>query len=254
MHSDGYLIAVYACSGWVSDTCIWLFWIHFLFPQFLHESVALRRNAVSAPPLEKYNSFPSMHMIKKRKRNTSQVKRKDRSVSSLWTGGVCQRFLLTEGLVLPRHVGWLVLRAYCCSITKSCLTLYDPWTAARQASLSFAISQSWLKLTSIESVMPSNHLILCRPLLLLPSIFPSIRVFSNESALHIRWPQYWSFNFSISPSKSIQGWFSLGWTGLISLQSKGLSRVFSNSLKVSILVLSQLSYLYMTTGKNHSFD
>ena len=87
-----------------------------------------------------------------------------------------------------------------------------------------------------------------------PSIFPSIRDFSNKSAFRIRWPKYWSFSFSISPSKSIQDWYPLGWTGWISLQSKGLSRVFSNSLKVSILVLSQLSYLYMTTGKNHSFD
>ena len=82
---------------------------------------------------------------------------------------------------------------------------------------------------SIESVMPSNHLILCRPLLLLPSIFPSIRVFSNESALHIRWPKYWSFSFNISPSNEHQDWSPLGWTGWISLQSKGLSRVFSNT-------------------------
>ena len=80
---------------------------------------------------------------------------------------------------------------------------------------------------SIESVMPSNHLILCRPLLLPPSIFPSIRVFSNESALRIRWPKYWSFSFSISPSN--QDWFPLGWTGWISLLSKRLSRVFSNT-------------------------
>ena len=79
-----------------------------------------------------------------------------------------------------------------------------------------------------ESVMPSNHLILCCPLLL-PSVFPSIRVFSNESALRIRWPKYWSFSFIISPSVNIQDWFPLGWTGWISLQSKGLSRVFSNT-------------------------
>ena len=78
-----------------------------------------------------------------------------------------------------------------------------PWTAVRQASLSITNSQSLPKLMSIESVMPSNHLILCRPLLLLPSIFPSIRVFSNESALHIRWPKYWSFSFNISPSKNL---------------------------------------------------
>ena len=97
------------------------------------------------------------------------------------------------------------------------------WTAARQAFLSITNSQSLLKLMSIESVIPSNHLILCHPLLLLPSIFPSIRVFSNESALCIRWPKYWTFNFSISPSNEYSGLISF------SLQSKGLSRVFSNT-------------------------
>ena len=104
-----------------------------------------------------------------------------------------------------------------------------PWTAARQASLSITNSQSLPKLMSIESVMPSNHLILCRPLLLPPSFFPGIRVFSNESALHIRWPKYWSFSFSISPSNEYSGLFPLGWTGWISLQSKGFSRVFSTT-------------------------
>ena len=94
-----------------------------------------------------------------------------------------------------------------------------PWTAALQASLSVTISQSLLKLMSIELVMPSNHLILCRPLLLPPSIFPSIRVFSNESALHIRWPQYWSFSISPSNEYSLD-WSPLGWTGWISLQSQ----------------------------------
>ena len=102
------------------------------------------------------------------------------------------------------------------------------WTAARQTFLSITNSQSLLKLMSIESVMPSNHLILCRPLLLPPSVFPNIRVFSNESVRHIRWPKYWSFNFSISSSNEFLDWFPLGWTGWISLQSKGLSRVFSN--------------------------
>ena len=85
------------------------------------------------------------------------------------------------------------------------------------------------RLTSIKSVMPSNPLIFCCPLLLLPSIFPSIRVFSNESTLHIRWSKYWSFSFNISPSDEYSGLISLGWTDLISLQSKGLSRVFSNT-------------------------
>ena len=110
-----------------------------------------------------------------------------------------------------------------------------PRTAARQASLSIANSRSLPKLMSIESVMPSNHFILCHPLLLLPSIFPSIRVFSNESAPHIRWPKYWSFSFNISPSSE--------YPGLISLQSKGLSRVFSTPQFKSINS-SVLSFLY----------
>ena len=108
-----------------------------------------------------------------------------------------------------------------CSVTKSYPTLANSWTAASQASLSFTISRSLLKLMSIESVMPSHQLILCHPVLLLSSIFPSIRVFSNESAFHIRWPKYWSFSFSISPSNE--------YSALISLLSKGLSRVFSRT-------------------------
>ena len=115
------------------------------------------------------------------------------------------------------------------SVAQSCPTLCDPWTAARQASLSITNSRSLLKLMPIESMMASNHLILCRPLPLLPSIFPSIRVFSNKSPLHIRWPKDWSFSFNISPTNEHQGWFPLGWTGWISLQSKGLSRVFSST-------------------------
>ena len=111
-----------------------------------------------------------------------------------------------------------------------CVQLFaTPWIAAHQASLSITNSRSSLRLTSIESVMPSSHLILCRRLLLLPLIPPSIRVFSNESTLHVRWPKYWSFSFSISPSKENQGWSPSEWTGWISLQSKGLSRVFSNT-------------------------
>ena len=98
-----------------------------------------------------------------------------------------------------------------------------PWTAARQASLSSTNSCCLLKLMSIESLMPSNHLILCHPLLLPPSIF------SSESVLHIRWAKNWSFSFSISPSSEHQDWFPLGWIGWISFQSKGLSRVFSNT-------------------------
>ena len=104
-----------------------------------------------------------------------------------------------------------------------------PWTPARQASLSITNSWSLPKPMSIESVIPSNHLILCRPLLLLPSIVPSIRVFTNESALCIRWPKYWSFSFNISPSNEHPGLISCRWTGWVSLQFKGLSRVFSNT-------------------------
>ena len=104
-----------------------------------------------------------------------------------------------------------------------------PWTAACQASLSITNSRSLLKFTSIESVIPSNHLILCHPLLLLPSVFPSIRIFSNESVLCIRWPKYWSFSFSISPSNEYSGLisFRMDWLDLLAVQ--GISRVFSNT-------------------------
>ena len=110
----------------------------------------------------------------------------------------------------------------------SCVQLFaTPWTVACQASLSFTISQSLLKLMCIESMMPSNHLILCYPLLLLPSIFPSIRVFSNELALHIKWPRYWSFSINISNEYS--GLISFKIDGFDLLQSKGLPRVFFNT-------------------------
>ena len=104
-----------------------------------------------------------------------------------------------------------------------------PFTAAQQASLSITNSQTLLRLMFIKSVTPSNHLILCRPLLLPPSTFPSIRVFSNKSLLHIRWPKYWSFSFNISPSSEYSGLISFRMDWLISLQSKGLSRVFFNT-------------------------
>ena len=104
-----------------------------------------------------------------------------------------------------------------------------PWTAAGQYALSFTISQSLLKLMSIESVIPSNHLVLCHPLLLLPSVFPSVGVFSNELALHIRWPKYWDFSFSISPSNEYSVLISFRMIGLIFLKSKGLSVAFSNT-------------------------
>ena len=136
-----------------------------------------------------------------------------------------------------------------------------PWTAARQASLSFTISRSSLKLMSIESVMPSKHLILCRPLIFLPSIFPSIRVFANESAIHIRWPKYWSFSFNISPSNEHSGpiSFRMDWLDLLAVQETVKSLLQHHNSKASVLwhsafFLVQLSHLYMTTGKNHSFD
>ena len=119
------------------------------------------------------------------------------------------------------------------------------WAAAHQSSLSITISWSLLKLLSIELVMPSNHLILCCPLLL-PSIFPRIRVFSNESDLHIRWPNCWSFSFTSVPPTNIQDWFPFGLTGLISMQSKRLSRVFSNTT-VQKHQSSVLSFLYSPT-------
>ena len=131
-----------------------------------------------------------------------------------------------------------------------------PWTAARQASLSISNSRSSLKLMSIESVMPSNHLMLCHPLLLLPSIFPSIRVFSTESVLRIRWPKHWSFSFSISPSNEYSGpiSFRMDWLDLLAVQRTLKSLLQHHSSKASILQYSafftvQLSHPYMTTGK-----
>ena len=117
-----------------------------------------------------------------------------------------------------------------------------PWTAAHQASLSFTNSQSLLKLMSTESVMLSNHLILCRSLLLLPSVFPSIRVFSNESALHVRWPKYWSFSFNISPSNEYSGLisFRMGWLDLLAVQGTLKSLLQQHSSKASILQHSAL--------------
>ena len=144
----------------------------------------------------------------------------------------------------------------CNSVTQSCPTLCDPWTASQQDSLSITNSQSLLKLMSIESVMPSNHLILCRSLLLLPSIFPSIRVFSNESALCIRWLKDWSFSFNISPSNKHSGLisFRMDWLDLLAVQGtlKSLLQHHSSkasNLKCSAFCIVQLSHPYMTTGK-----
>ena len=144
---------------------------------------------------------------------------------------------------------WSVIMSY--SVT--------PWNAAQQASLFFTISRSLLKLMSIESVMPSNHRIFCCPLLLLPSIFLSIRVFSNESALRIRWPKYWSFSFSINPSNEYLGLisFRIDWFDLSVVQENLKSLLQHHNSKTLILQCSdfftvQLSHPYMTTGKTRA--
>ena len=123
------------------------------------------------------------------------------------------------GLTSHGEIGNRKYLSSCCSVTQ-CLALVTPWTAACQASLSFTLSQSLLKFMSIQSMMPSNHFILCCPLLLMPSIFPSIRVFSNESTLCIRWPKYWSFSFSISTSNEYSGLisFRIDWFDLLAVQ------------------------------------
>ena len=138
-----------------------------------------------------------------------------------------------------------------------CVQLFaTPWATAHQASRLITSSRSLLKLMAIEALMSSNHVILCCPLLLLPSIFPSIRVFSIESVLHIRWPKYWSFSFSISPSKDYSGLISLriDWIDLLAIQGTINCVLQYHSSKASILLRSpsfmfQLSHLYMTTGK-----
>ena len=147
------------------------------------------------------------------------------------------------------------------SVAQSCTTFCDPWIAALQASLSITSSQSLLKLMSIESVMPSNHLILCHPLLLLPPVPPSIRVFSNESALHMRWPKYWSYRFNISPSNEHPRMisFRMNWLDLLAIQ--GTLRSFLQHHSYKSINSSALSFLYSPTltyihdyWKNHSLD
>ena len=143
------------------------------------------------------------------------------------------------------------------SSVQSCPTLCDPVNRSMPGSLTITNSQSLLKLTSIESMMPSNRLILCRPLLLLPSVLPNIRVFSNESVLCIRWPKYWNFSFSISPSSEYSGLisFRMEWFDLLSVQGTLKSLLQHHSLKASILwrsafFMAQLSHPYVTSGKN----
>ena len=157
-------------------------------------------------------------------------------------------------MVRKKQNGWIQV---------SCLVLSDILQphAAQQGFLSITNLQSVLKLLSIEMLVPSNHLIFCHPLLFLPSIFPSIRVFSNELVLHIRWPKYCSFSFNISPSKEHPGLisFRMDWLDLLAVQGTLKSLLQHHSSKASILWQSaffvvQLSHPYMTTGKNHSFD
>ena len=143
----------------------------------------------------------------------------------------------------------------------SCVPLFaTPWTAARQASLFITNSRSLLKFMSIESVMPSNHLILCCPLLLHPSTFPSIRAFSNESVLHIRWPKCWSFSFSISPSNEYSQLisFKIDWMNLLAVQGTLKSLLQHHSSKASVLWCSAFFMVHLISihdhWKNHSFD
>ena len=164
-----------------------------------------------------------------------------------------------QTFVLPICFAWFFLLIQFSSVTQSCLTLCDPMDCRTPGFPVHPNSWSLFKLMSIKSVMSSNHLILCHPLLLLPSIFPSSRVFSNESVLHIRLPKYWSFSFSIVFPMNIQNWFPLGLTGLISLQSKELSKVFSNTIeKINSLALSFLYGPTLTSmhdyWKNQSFN
>ena len=149
--------------------------------------------------------------------------------------------------LLEDLISYLILTSVQFSwVTQSCLTLFDPWTAAHQASLSITNSRSLLKLMSIKLVMPSNHLILCHPLLLLPSIFPSIRVFSNESVLRIRWPKCWSFSFSISPSNEYSGLisFRMDWLDLLAVQGTLKSLLQHHTSKASILRCSVFFFFF----------
>ena len=155
------------------------------------------------------------------------------------------------------NLGFLVKNCFVVQSLSYVWLFATSWAAARQASLSFTISWNLLKLMSIESVMSSNHLILCHSLLLLPSIFPSIRVFSNESGLHIRWPKYWNFSFSISPSTEYLGLisFRMDWFDLLAVQGILKSLLQHHNSKASILQHSaffmvQLSHPYVTTGKS----
>ena len=170
---------------------------------------------------------------------------------------------LTPPLLAPRPIFcslgsspilWLSFKVYVVQLLSCVLQFVNPWTAACWSSLSFTVSWSLLRPMSIESVMPSNHLILCQPLLLLPSSFPFIRVFSSELVLHIRWPKYWSCSFSIGPSNEYSGLisFRMDWLDLLAVRGTLKSLLQHHSSKASILWCSaffivQLSHPYMTT-------
>ena len=180
------------------------------------------------------------------------------------------RFLMQKRSLLQDYINHLeIILDYCLGSAWHCSSVQSlshvwlfvaPWTTARQASLSITSSHSLLKLMGVELVMPSNHLILGHLLPLLPSIFPSIRVFSNESILSIRWPKYWSFSFSISPSNEYSGLisFRMDWSDLLAFQGTLKSFLQHHSSKASIFrhsafFMIQLSHLYMTTGKTIAF-
>ena len=172
-----------------------------------------------------------------------------------------RNWFLSLLLILQLLIRRLMLGRVVVQLLSHVQLFVTPWTAAHQDPLSSTISQSFLKVMSIESVMPPNHLVLCCPLLLLSLIFPSVRVFSSELALCIRWPKYQSFSFSISPSNECSGSisFRIDWFDLLAVQGTLKSLLQHHNSKESILwhsvfFMVQFSHPYMITGKNHSFD
>ena len=223
---ESLLSLYYSC--WLSCLSFWLIYSFFRYDSNINEGLLLLFSSLLVCSLDYY------HFLKYAE--ATRHSKCDLGTSSM---GVAWKLIQFSSVQLLSHVQLFA----------------TPWMVACQASLSITNSLSLLKLISIELVMPSNHLVLCHPLLLLPAIFPSIRVFSNESALRVRWPKYWSFSFNISPSSEYSDWFPLHLSGWISLQSKGLSTVFSNTNS------SVLSFLYGPTltcihdyWRNHSFD
>ena len=175
-----------------------------------------------------------------------------------WQGTIyiCEMGYVYVHMCVSAYDTLIVFKDTFSSVTQSCLTLRaTPWTTAHQFSLSITNSQSLLKIMSIKSVMPPNHLILCHPLLLLLSIFPRIRVFSSESVLRIRWPKYWKFSFSISPSSEYSRLISFrrDWLDLLSVQGTLKSLLQHHSSKASVLQHPTLTSIH-DYWKNHSFD